>query len=72
MTSPYALCFSFEGPSIDISLQPNQTSPRQLVIPDVDEPFLPLPPSALFVDPHQSRYAHYFERFEIKLSTISP
>lgn len=36
-------------------LSPNQTTPRQLVIPDVDEPFLPLPPSALFVDPHQSR-----------------
>lgn len=39
--------------------QPNQTSPRQLVIPDVDEPFLPLPPSTLFVDPHQSRCANF-------------
>ncbi|KAH9965184.1 hypothetical protein BC827DRAFT_1259263 [Russula dissimulans] len=36
-------------------LSPNQTSPRQLVVPDVDEPFLPLPPTSLFVDPNQSR-----------------
>lgn len=47
-------------PRIDTSLQPNQTTPRQLVIPDVDEPFLPIPHSALFVDPHQSRFAHSF------------
>ena len=72
MTSPYAPRSSFGDPSIDISLQPNQTTPRQLVIPDVDEPFLPLPPSALFVDPHQSRCADIFQHFEIKLSTISP
>ncbi|KAH9994698.1 hypothetical protein BJV77DRAFT_994255 [Russula vinacea] len=36
-------------------LTPNQASPKELVIPDVDDPFLPLPPSVLFVDPYQSR-----------------
>jgi hypothetical protein len=58
MTSIY---WHFE---IDSALQPNQASPRQLVVPDVDEPFLPLPPSALFVDPHQSRCASIFYRLE--------
>jgi protein transport protein SEC24 len=36
-------------------LSPNQSLPKELVIPDVDDPFLPLPPSVLFVDPYQSR-----------------
>ncbi|KAI9463018.1 protein transporter SEC24 [Russula earlei] len=36
-------------------LSPNQTSPRQLVVADVDDVFPPLPPTALFVDPHQCR-----------------
>jgi protein transport protein SEC24 len=40
---------------VDRLLQHNQAPPKELVIPDVDEPFLPLPPSALFVDPYQSR-----------------
>lgn len=49
----------FMVPGINSLLQPNQTSPRQLVVPDVDEPFLPIPPSTLFVDPHQSRCANF-------------
>ncbi|KAH9067827.1 protein transporter SEC24 [Lactarius vividus] len=55
-------------------LSPNQTTPRQLVIPDVDEPFLPLPPSALFVDPHQSRAVieSLFDILQQRQATLPP
>ncbi|KAI0266536.1 protein transporter SEC24 [Gloeopeniophorella convolvens] len=46
---------SFDDTIHFYDVSPNQIIPRQLVIPDVDDPFLPLPSSALFVDPHQSR-----------------
>jgi hypothetical protein len=60
MTSRYVRLYGFlMVPGINSLLQPNQTSPRQLVVPDVDEPFLPIPPSTLFVDPHQSRCANF-------------
>lgn len=54
-TSWFRGCFE-----VDSSLQPNQASPKELVIPDVDDPFLPLPPSVLFVDPYQSRCGTFF------------
>lgn len=46
----FSWCFE-----IDRSPQPDQASPKELVISDIDDPFLPLPPNALFADPHHSR-----------------
>ncbi|KAI0254641.1 Sec23/Sec24 trunk domain-containing protein [Lactifluus subvellereus] len=53
-------------------LSPNQVPPRQLVISDVDEPFLPLPPSALFVDPHQSRVVIESLLDHLQQTSLSP
>ncbi|KAI0051352.1 protein transporter SEC24 [Auriscalpium vulgare] len=36
-------------------LSPNQDTPRELVVTDVDEPYLPLPSAALFAQPFVSR-----------------
>ncbi|KAI0322894.1 sec24-like protein [Amylostereum chailletii] len=47
--------FTFDSSLHFYNLSPNQTSASMLLVPDVDEPFLPLPISSLFVDPQQSR-----------------
>ncbi len=57
---------------IDRSLQPDQVSHKELVVSDVDDPFLPLPPSALFVDPYQSRCDKPFLLIRKMLNTPSP
>ncbi|KAF8504416.1 protein transporter SEC24 [Russula emetica] len=47
--------FTFDDALHFYDLSPDQASHKELVVPDVDDPFLPLPPSALFVDLYQSR-----------------
>lgn len=47
--------FTFDNALQFYDLSPNQASHKELVVPDVDDPFLPLPPSALFVDLYQSQ-----------------
>jgi protein transport protein SEC24 len=65
--SSFRQCFE-----TDRSLQPEQASHKELVVPDVDDPFLPLPPSALFVDPYQSRCEKSFQLIREMLNAPSP
>jgi protein transport protein SEC24 len=65
--SPFRQCFE-----VDRSLQPGQASHKELVVPDVDDPFLPLPPSALFVDLDQSQCEKSFLLIRKMLNTPSP
>jgi protein transport protein SEC24 len=65
--SSFRQCFE-----IDRSLQTDQAPHKELVVPDVDDPFLPIPPSALFVDLHQSRCENSFLLIRKMLNTLSP
>jgi protein transport protein SEC24 len=65
--SSFRQCFE-----VDRSLQPDQASHKELVVPDVDDPFLPLPPSALFVDLYQSQCEKSFLLIRKMLNTPSP
>ena len=65
--SSFRQCFE-----TDRSLQPEQAAHKELVVPDVDDPFLPLPPSALFVDPYQSRCEKSIQLIREMLNAPSP